>query len=87
MNIKSILTLNDLPDKTDEKFWDNVDNPEIKGFVVFLMLNTIRNINNPELLNESQAKGLLGKLKAFQELIDGTISIAEELKGDDDITL
>ena len=86
MNIRPILNLDEVPDKDNELFWNNVDNPDQKGFVLFLIMNTIRSAggNNIYNLTGDQAKNMLFKLVAFQEIIDGSSSIVNTITDNED---
>lgn len=74
MNIKPILTTKDIPDAKDSKFWNNVDNPDIKGYILYQIMEEIRSIN-VNALTESDAKAILCMLVAKQRIIDGSANL------------
>jgi hypothetical protein len=74
MNIKPILTTKDIPDTKDSKFWNNVDNPDIKGYILYQIMEEIRAVN-VNALTESNAKAILCMLVAKQRIIDGSANL------------
>lgn len=58
----------DIPD-LNNSFWEKVDNEEVKSVLLFLILREIRATNSRNLSDESLRESI-GKLQAFQELVD-----------------
>jgi hypothetical protein len=86
MNNKPIHRVEDIPDeKQDPEFWTFIANENIPRIANFMLLRELRKYD-PEALNNEQLRTQLGKLKAYQEMIDLPFVLKQQTEKSSDIS-
>ena len=81
-----IYNISDFPDaKKDPKMWEIIKAPSFQQVVSLLIFNEIRKFD-PAVLNDQQTRTQLGRLKAYQELLDFPDAIMKMDDKSDDIS-